>query len=213
MENVSEDLYLGDIISSDGKNRKNVDKRISKGLGLITQIMNLLEVVSFGQYFVEIALLLRESMFLNGILNNSEAWYGLTNSKISDLEDLDRLLLRRILKAPVSTPQEALFLELGLIPIGVQIKAKRIKFLHYILSRNESEMIYQFFTAQWFNPSRGDCAETVKTDLEDDGIPVILEDIKRKSKESLKRKLKQRQKNLPWKCFLKRWKDIVRWTT
>ena len=43
MENVSEDLYLGDIISSDGKNRKNVDKRISKGLGLITQIMNLLE--------------------------------------------------------------------------------------------------------------------------------------------------------------------------
>ena len=69
------------------------------------KIMNLLEVVSFGQYFMEIALLLRETMFLNGILNNSEAWYGLTNSEISDLEDLDRLLLRRILKAPVSTPQ------------------------------------------------------------------------------------------------------------
>ena len=70
MENVTEDTYLGDLISSDGKNRKNVDKRISKGLGIISQITNLLEVVSFGHYYIEIALLLRESMFLNGILHN-----------------------------------------------------------------------------------------------------------------------------------------------
>ena len=56
MENVEEDMYLGDLISSDGKNKKNVEKRISKGLGIITQILNLLEVVSFGQHYIEIAM-------------------------------------------------------------------------------------------------------------------------------------------------------------
>ena len=65
-------------------------------------------------------------MFINGILNNSEVWYSLTKSEIGEFEDLDRLLLRRILKVPISTSKEALFLELGLIPIGVLIQAKRI---------------------------------------------------------------------------------------
>jgi hypothetical protein len=103
------------------KNKKNIEKRISKGLGIIFQIMNLLEVISFGHYYIEIALLLIESIFINGILNNSEAWYGLTKSDISEFEDLDRLLLRRILKALIFTPQDALYLELGLIPIGILI--------------------------------------------------------------------------------------------
>ena len=166
--------------------------------------MNLLEIVSFGQYFIETALLLRESMFINGILNNSEVWYGLTKSEIGEFEDLDRLLLRRILKAPISTPKEALFLELGLIPIGVLIQAKRINYLHYILSRRETEMIHQFFTAQWYNPSRGDWTETVKQDLEDFEIPVNLEDIKSKSKYSFKKEVKVKAKDLSMKILMKK---------
>ena len=202
MESVTEDVYLGDIISNDGKNRKNINKRISKGLGVITQIMNLLEIVTFGPFYMEIALLLRETMFINGILNNAEAWYGLSKSEINDLEQLDRLLLRKILKAPVSTPQEALHLELGLIPIGVIIQAKRINFLHYIISRSESEMIHKLFTAQWLNPTRGDWTETVKGDLEDFNIPIKLEEIKKKSKESFKNEVKRKAKEYSMKLLL-----------
>ena len=130
MESVTEDTYLGDIISCDGKNTKNIDKRLSKGMGIVTQIMNLLEVISFGQFYIEIALLLRESLFINGILYNAEVWYGVTKTEIQKLEELDRLLLRRILKAPISTPKEALYLELGIIPLGIIIKARRINYFH-----------------------------------------------------------------------------------
>ena len=35
MEGVEEDTYLGDLISSDGRNKKNVEKIISEGLGII----------------------------------------------------------------------------------------------------------------------------------------------------------------------------------
>ena len=48
MEEVTEDTYLGDIISSDGKNSKNLEHRISKGIGIISQIMHILESVSLG---------------------------------------------------------------------------------------------------------------------------------------------------------------------
>ena len=61
-------------------------------------------------------------MFINVILYNSEVWYGLSRAEVSDLEHLERTLLRRILKTPVSTPIEALYLELGEQSIGENIK-------------------------------------------------------------------------------------------
>ena len=42
MENVQFDTYLGDIISSDGKNTLNIRNRVSRGNGIVSQIMNIL---------------------------------------------------------------------------------------------------------------------------------------------------------------------------
>ena len=50
----------------------NIRNRISKGVGIISQIMNMLETVTLGEHFFTTAVLLRESKFLNGILTNSE---------------------------------------------------------------------------------------------------------------------------------------------
>ena len=40
-------------------------------------------------------------MFLNGILTNSKIWYGLNKNEIEQLEDLDKDLLRKIMKTPI----------------------------------------------------------------------------------------------------------------
>ena len=102
MKQVSEETYLGDVISEDGRNTKNVKQRISKGLGIITKIMNMLESVTLGEHYFSTAMLLRESMFLNGILTNTEIWYGLSSSEIGELDKLDRSLLRQILNTKIS---------------------------------------------------------------------------------------------------------------
>ena len=39
MEKVFSDTYLGDIISGDGKNKLNIENRVSKGLGIVSQII------------------------------------------------------------------------------------------------------------------------------------------------------------------------------
>ena len=74
MGHVSELTYLGDIISGDGKNTKNINARIGKGHGKINDIMEILEKTSMGQDYFKIALLLRESLFLNSILTNCDVW-------------------------------------------------------------------------------------------------------------------------------------------
>ena len=80
MSHVTYDTYLGDVISSDGKNTRTINSRIGKGLGKMTEIMNILEKVSLGHNYFKIALLLRESMFLNSILTNAEIWIGLSKT-------------------------------------------------------------------------------------------------------------------------------------
>ena len=74
MKNVESYTYLGDIISCDGKNSENIKSRVSRGLGIVTRIMNLLEEVSFGGHIMSIGILLRDSMLINGMLTNSEVW-------------------------------------------------------------------------------------------------------------------------------------------
>ena len=51
-------LIWGNVISNDEQNSKN---RISKRLGIITGIMNILESVTLGVHYFSTAILLRES--------------------------------------------------------------------------------------------------------------------------------------------------------
>ena len=136
---------------------------------------------------MEIAILLREAIFINGILTNSEIWYTVSESEIQEFENLDRMSLRRILKVPFSTPQESFYLELGILPINVIVKARRISYLHYLVTRNQSEMLYMFFITQWNNPCRGEWIETVKKDLEDMEIIIDFNYLKSKSREAFKK--------------------------
>ena len=86
MSHVTEDTYLGEVISNYGRNTKNINNIIGEGLGKINEILNMFEKVSLGQEYFKIALLLRETLFLNSILTNADIWYGLEKADIKRLE-------------------------------------------------------------------------------------------------------------------------------
>ena len=66
-------------------------------------------------------------------------------------------------------------------------------------------MLYSFFTTQWHNPSKGDWTEQVRKDLEEFGIPCNFEHIRSKSKETFKKIVKVKAKELALqKLILKR---------
>ena len=133
MEEKSEEKYLGDVISNDGRNLKNIKVRVAKGKGIVNNIMTYLEGIPFGKIYFQIAVILRNSLLVSSMLFNSEAWYNVTNAELELLETVDLLLLRRILKAPDSTPKEMLYLEPGCMPFREMIRQRRLSYLFYIL--------------------------------------------------------------------------------
>ena len=70
MKVKQEQMYLGDIISADGKHQKKIQNRKNRGLEIINQIMNILDTVYFGKYYFVVALVLRSSLLVSSILLN-----------------------------------------------------------------------------------------------------------------------------------------------
>ena len=126
-------------------------------------------------------------MLVNGLLTNCEVWHDLKDTEVNKLEEIDRLLLRKIFQVASSCPTEALYLEIGCIPLGIVIKSRRLNYLHHLVTREETEMLWRIFITQWEFPStRGEWAEQVIGDLEMFGICDKLNWIKSKSKLTFK---------------------------
>ena len=87
MEDKDEEKYLGDVISNDGKNIKNIKARIAKGKGIVTKILTMLEGISFGQHYFEVGILLRDSLLVSSILFNAEALYNFVQHRIGPVGD------------------------------------------------------------------------------------------------------------------------------
>ena len=91
----------------------------------------------------------------------------------------------------MSVPGEGLFLEMGICPMSWILKARRVVFLHYLVTLSEEQMLSRFFWAQWKNPVRGDWTETVKKDLQDLEMNVDLDQIRKIKKEPFKSLVKK----------------------
>ena len=59
---VKKAIYLGDIVTEDGKNSTNIRCRAKKGVGLVSRIMDILKSISYGKKYFEIARTLREAV-------------------------------------------------------------------------------------------------------------------------------------------------------
>ena len=104
---------------------------------------------------------LRNSLLINSLLTNSEAWQNLTEQDIGNLERVDETLLCKILETPITTPQEILYFEFGVIPIRFIIKSKRLNFLKYLVSEPSDSLVSQVLEAQLKHPTRNDWGQTV----------------------------------------------------
>ena len=92
------------------------------------------------------------------------------------------------------TPVEFLCLEMGCIPLKYIIKSRRIMYLHYLLNRNENDMIWQFLNAQMKNPKNNDWYIDVKNDLDYFNIDLSCDQLKSMTKESLSKMVKEQSR-------------------
>ena len=126
------------------------------------------------------------------LLTNAEAWYNVIQADIDALESVDEGLLRKILEAPMSTPIEMLYLELGVVPIRFIIKERRLNFLWYLLNEDKESLVNMFLTKQLESPVSGDWGQTCLKNLEELNIQMTIKEIEKMPEQSF-RKLVRKQ--------------------
>jgi hypothetical protein len=192
MEEKQEQVYLGDVISVDGRHDKNVKARKDKSLGTINEIMQILESTFYGKFYFEVALVLRSSLLHSSLLLNSEAWVNLTDKNIRALEQTDELLLTKILGCDSNTSNVFKYLELGIYPVRFEIMKRKILFLHYLLQQDKQSMIFQVLKATRDNPANNDFVKTCQKYLDKLNIQLTFEELGKMSKWSVKKLVNQK---------------------
>ena len=77
MKTSESEVYLGDTIHKSGSPKLNIINRQAKAYAAFAEIRAILDDVPLGRFRIEIGLHLRESMFINAVLVNSEVWQSL----------------------------------------------------------------------------------------------------------------------------------------
>ena len=186
MKTASEAKYLGDVLNEEGNLNSTILERSQKGIGIVSQISSMLNSISLGFYYLEIALILREARLINGTLTNSEVWPSLNQDHLESLEAADIDLMRKIFNAHTKTASELFFLETGKIPFRFVIYKRRLMYLWHILTRNENELIHKVYSVQKLQTTKGDWFQIIQKTKEMFSIDKSDEEIKEMKKDAFK---------------------------
>ena len=174
--------YLGDIINEKGSNSDLIEDRVKKGNGCSINIFAMVQDITFGCHTIETVLLLYDTLFLSSVLYNAQSWSCLTNSEMKKLKVCQMTVLKRVLKAPTSTPNAVVLLELGILPIEFEVFRKRIMFLLHILKLDSDDPVNKVYQEQLKYQHETNWANEVEKLKEKMNIDTTNEEIKSMSK-------------------------------
>ena len=66
MENSTQERYLGDIVHNSGTNKASIDKRKSRGYGITSEILAIVNEIPLAHWKIQAGLSLRQAMLVNG---------------------------------------------------------------------------------------------------------------------------------------------------
>ena len=126
--------------------------------------MLVLHDITYGYHFVEIGLILWESIHLSKMLVSSEYWHTLFLYQIEKLNEVDKSLFRKLFNSHSKTALEFYYSESGSIPLSIKISMRRLNYWWQILSVEKSELINKIYSAQKLSPVSGDWIKLLEND-------------------------------------------------
>ena len=136
------------MISSKGDNMVNIKEMKNKSIWVIRKIFTKLDSLNLKKYYFECGILFLNTILRSSILYACETYYSLKETEVRQLEMLEEVFLRRLLKTSRGCPISQLYLETGHYPARFEIKKISLLFLKYILHANPESLIYKFLQLQ-----------------------------------------------------------------
>ena len=176
--------YLGDHISNDGKNVKNIEARKTKTLATTININTIASTEVLRNIETTVLLELHDKVTIPGLLANSESW-SLLKTESHELEKIEYQALRNLFDLPLHTPIPALIYTLGTIYTHLRIEKRRLNYLYRILNRPETN--WTNITFHILQEKNIGWAKTIKETLRTLELPRDLSEIKNKRPNEWKR--------------------------
>ena len=126
--------YLGDVITRDGKNTKNLKQRKNKISAATTTINAIAETDVMREIETTVLLKLHETITIPILLNNAESW-NLSKGERDMLEKIEIQAIKHLFDLPAHTPTPAILYSLGIPYTGQRLDKKQLIYLHRILKR------------------------------------------------------------------------------
>ena len=176
--------YLGDIISNDGKNAKNLESRKNKIQMNTVLINSIAESEVLRRIETSSLLELHEKKNVSGLMANAESW-SLNRGETAELERIEVQALKYMFDLPTHTPTPAIIFTLGAMYTKQRIDKKRLMYLHRILNRDSDKWTKQaFFTLQQMNIGWD---KSISEALTEYNLPTDLTTIKNTSRRRWKK--------------------------
>ena len=184
-------VILGDVFNKRGDNKDLIADRVSKGMKVLVSCVALCNETTLGIFAVDVLLLLYWIVFLSSVLFNSQSWTRLLQEDIKKLQVIQLKFLKSLLKAPASTPNANVFLDLGVLPIINEIHKRKLAFLHHVLSLDVNDPILRMYHQQISLPFEKNWGNEVSALRKEYGIMLSDTEIKTLSKQSWKSVVKK----------------------
>ena len=163
----------------------------------------MLKEVSFGFHYFSMAMLFRNSKLVSGMLCSIETVYGLTNAHIEQLEQCDRMLMRKVFNCVCSTAIEAYYLEANILPFRFIIVARRLMYYWTILHKSDGELVRQVLETQQLSPVKNDWCLQVIEDLKLCDIKLSESEIEQRKKSKFKNLVSKQVRELARQYLIK----------
>ena len=116
--------------------------RGDKAVGTIIELFSIFKEVNFGKLKISNLLTLYQSVFIPRLIYSCEAWSNLKAKDYQILQKLQLNFLKLLMDVPRTTPNSALFLELGVWPVQYIIEQRQLLYLKRLLDRDNRDPVW-----------------------------------------------------------------------
>ena len=176
---TNEYTYLGDIITPDGKNDKNIENRKIRMQRTTRRVLASSQIEVMKRIETKTLLRLHEAYTIPSILINCESW-TLSKKDRNSLDKMEIWAFKKLLGLPITTPTAAVMYESRAPYTSIRVINRQLKYLHTILAREDEDLGKKTLLSQVSEKSGW--GKYIVTTLHECGIELNLDEIRGKKK-------------------------------
>ena len=184
IEETDDYKYLGDLVTNDGKNTRNIENRKNKTFAATSGINSIAGTSVMRKIETKVILELHDKVILSALLTNAEAW-TLNKSEKDEIERIEIQTLKMLFDLPIHTPTPAIIHTFGILYTNLRIEKKRLMYLHRLVNMKDTSWTQKtLFILERHNIG---WTKSIKETLRDLDLPTDFSTIKTATKRQWKR--------------------------